>query len=217
MVTSKSLGKQNLATDSPSKNGNNWVLGFAFVTINSIFLERIVGIFWRLTTLSPRDSESILSTTLVASPVLDWLVVVVVVVFSTCTLTSLSVPVTICLWTVVLFPGTLLCLIILGGLLTHRDSTSVVISPCTSTPIQSVCHEFHWVEINPVLGSAPFSSIMSSKLPSILTICASILLVSTQTSDDGFNSMSPFQKTTAKGWTFSVLDAYVFATAATSV
>ena len=85
MVTSKSLGKVNLATSSPSKNGNNCVLGFTFVTINSIFLERIIGIFWRLTTLSPRDSESILSTTLVVNPVLDCSVVVVVVVFSTLT------------------------------------------------------------------------------------------------------------------------------------
>ena len=164
MVTSKSLGKQNLAISSPSKNGNSWVLGLTFLITNSILRERINGKLSRSTTRSPRDSESILSTTLVASPVLDWLVVVVVSWLVTSTWISRA-PTVIHLvkdWLGRPNPRLLAISSVLGAFPDLSVLVVWVIVVATSTPIQSVCHAFQTVETSPVFSSAPISAIVSS-------------------------------------------------------
>ena len=71
MVISRSLGTQYSVISTPSKNPYILVSGFIFLETNSTFLDLMYGIRSLLTTLSPTDSISNCSVTMVLTPDLD--------------------------------------------------------------------------------------------------------------------------------------------------
>ena len=72
IVISVNFGVQYFVTATPSKNPYNCVSGLHLVTLNCMFLERIIMITSRLTVLSPKDSLSNCSVTTFLVPVLTW-------------------------------------------------------------------------------------------------------------------------------------------------
>ena len=71
IVISRSLGTQYSVISTPSKNPYILVSGFIFLETNSTFLDLIYGIRSLLTTLSPTDSISNCSVTIVLTPDLE--------------------------------------------------------------------------------------------------------------------------------------------------
>ena len=71
IVISRSLGTQYSVMSTPSKNPYILVSGFIFLETNSTFLDLMYGIRSLLTTLSPTDSISNDSVTIVLTPDLE--------------------------------------------------------------------------------------------------------------------------------------------------
>ena len=162
LVNPITLGVINfLGSAIPSKNAKNLVLGFSFWQSNSIFLERINWICSTETTLLPKDFCSITGVTLYLIPVLVCFLVVVLVVVIVLTLD---------LFVLLLQPPTFVVVLV---------------------PVHVVFHEFHWTGEKP-FWSALYCLTVVKKLPSTTgPLTGLIVLVSTQLSFSGYNSISP--------------------------
>ena len=196
-------------TATPSKNPYNCVNGLHLVTLNSMFLERIVIITSRLTTLSPRDSLSNCSVTTFLVPFLDWWSILNVSRIVSCNVVVVVV-VTSCEW-LTPDPPLIQPALIISSSVVVLVSVLLTLRSEKSCPLQLVSHEFHCIGAIPVCGSTPNSciacAIMPAKLPSCWIIFASSLAVSVHVSVDGFNLTVDCQKLTKNGVTLSVLVA----------
>ena len=174
-----------------------------------MFLERMVMITSRLTTLSPRDSLSKCSVTTFLVPFLTWFSILNVswIEFSKTVVVVVS---TICEW-LTLLPPLIQPALMISSCSTLVDSENCSVRLTTSWPTQLVSHGSHCIGDIPVCGSTPNSCIACAmtpaKLPSCSIIFASSLAVSTHVSEAGDNVIVACQKLTKKGVTLSVLVA----------
>ena len=208
ILISRSFGTQNLVTSSPSKNAYILVKGFILLETNSIFLDLMNGIMSLLTILSPTDSLSNCSVTIVLVPFLD-MTPVSTVVWSVSSITLVSVA---SIRRAGLPKPPLKLLIQPPIPKVEVDDVSLLrVVFVTIVPVQLVSHAFQTIGAIPVCLST-FSvlannSRVEAKSPSTSMTFAFNLAVSTQVSDAGVSSIEPFQKLIKNGVTLSVLVA----------